>query len=524
MSALPKPLIILRANLLSAGMRWRLRQTQDIPAQHRTWRTLVGKMALTQHGRSLRLDARMRYEQFQSHVPLHSYERIAPLIERMQCGEADLLWPGQCTHYVATAGTTDQPRLLPVTADMSAHFSRAIRDALLYFTARNGCAGLLSGRRLCLFDSAQLSPLELPDNRFTAYAGDLGTIVHQHLPSWMQPPADASIPPEPDVDWSQRLQTLAAANPADDITVLGGLPHWLQLLANSVRAQQTSAQTATPASGWTHLRGVFHWGVPFEPFAEELRRTFGPAERFHEVYPSAEGFIAAQDSVNAHGLRLMTDAGLFFEFLPWRDYEEGRLAELGAKAVPLEGVRTGVNYLLLLTTPGGLCRYASGDVVRFTSTKPPRLLYAGRAPLALRAFGEHVLERELTDALVNVCARHDWQIVNFHVAPVFLSSLTGRIRGLHEWWVELKPRTIETPTGPTLAPALDAELQRLNEEYAARRRLGAMEPPLVRLVMPGVFEQWMRQSQRWGAAHRMPRSCNDRTIADELAQLARFSY
>ena len=55
--------------------------------------------------------------------------------------------------------------------------------------------------------------------------------------------------------------------------------------------------------------------------------------------------------------------------------------------MPLEGVHVGEDYVLLLTTPGGLCRYAIGDVVRFVSTSPPRLVYAGRTRLQLSAFG-----------------------------------------------------------------------------------------------------------------------------------------
>jgi len=66
--------------------------------------------------------------------------------------------------------------------------------------------------------------------------------------------------------------------------------------------------------------------------------------------------------------------GLYHEFLRWKEYDETRLASLGGKVVSLEGVQTGVDYVLLLTTPAGLCRYVIGDVVRFTSVEPPRLI------------------------------------------------------------------------------------------------------------------------------------------------------
>jgi hypothetical protein len=50
--------------------------------------------------------------------------------------------------------------------------------------------------------------------------------------------------------------------------------------------------------------------------------------------------------------------------------------------------------------------------------------------------------------------------VHFHVAPLTVNTNTGQVRGRHEWWLELKPGTVSTPTGPQIAASLDAELQR----------------------------------------------------------------
>ena len=219
----------------------------------------------------------------------------------------------------------------------------------------------------------------------------------------------------------------------------------------------------------------------------------------------------------------MTGAGLFFEFLPMREFDEARLPSLGPRTVPLAAVQAGQDYALVLTTPAGLCRYVIGDVVRFISTEPPRLIYTGRTQLQLSAFGEHVIEKELTDSLLAVCHAHGWSITNFHVAPLFTTSLTGRNRGRHEWWIELRPGTVQTPTGVPMAAQLDAELAARNEDYEAKRRGGGLEAPVVRLVMPGVFEHWMRHHGKWGGQHKMPRCRSDRVIADGLAQVARFN-
>jgi hypothetical protein len=84
----------------------------------------------------------------------------------------------------------------------------------------------------------------------------------------------------------------------------------------------------------------------------------------------------------------------------------------------------------------------------------------GRTQLTLDAFGEHVTENHITSALTTICNQQQWRIVHFHVAPLTVNTNTGQVRGRHEWWLELKPGTVSTPTGPQIAASLDAELQR----------------------------------------------------------------
>lgn len=493
--------------------------------QERALGRLLTGFSTTAYGHTWHLDAKMTFPQFQARAPLQTYESLIPYIERMKSGEADILWPGHCNFYAVSSGTTaGRTKYLPVTGAMLEHFRKAGLDSLLYYTARVGHTGIFHGKHLFLGGSTTLSRLEQAKN-IEAYAGDLSGITALNLPGWVEkhlyePGADiAQI-----ADWPAKLQAIAERTWNRDITLLAGIPSWILILAEAVKARASRGKVKP-----THLRGVWpnleclvHGGVPIGPFADELRAQIGPKVNFHEVYPASEGFIATQDSEAAFGLRLMTDAGLFFEFLPMRDYNPDNLALLGQRTVPLEGVKAGENYALVLTTPAGLCRYLIGDVVRFVSTDVPRLVYVGRTALQLSAFGEHVIEKELTDSLLAVCQRHGWTIVNFHVAPLFGDSAAGQRRGRHEWWVELRPYTQETPTGPVLAAELDTELKRLNDDYEAKRNGGGLEPPVVKLVMPGVFEHWMRTKDKWGGQNKMPRCRSDRQIADELRQIARF--
>lgn len=528
MMALPKSLLPLGVSFLTTRVTRQLRaRGRAVKAQQKALGTLLAGFAPTDFGDEHGLEADMTAAAFRAAVPPRTYEQFGPYIDRMKQGEESVLWPGFCSFYAVTSGTSSGTgKHLPVTEAMLRHFRQAGLDALLYYTARVGHSAVFRGRHLFLGGVTTLAPLDAAKEP-PAFAGDISGIATLNLPRWVEKQlyepgtAIAHL-----TDWPAKLRAIAERTVTRDISLVAGLPSWLLQLAEAVRGESSrrgGAAAATLQTIWPNLECVVHGGVPLGPFAAELRAAVGAGVVFHEVYPASEGFIAAQDTEASAGLRLMTDVGLYYEFLPRKEYDESRLASLGEKVVPLEGVQAGVDYVLLLTTPAGLCRYVVGDVVRFTSVEPPRLIYVGRTQLQLSTFGEHVVEKELTDTLISVCQRHGWIITNFHVAPLLDPPVAGRPTGGHEWWVELKPRSIETPTGPVLAAEIDRELQELNPEYAARRQRGGMAAPVVRLVMPGVFERWMRARDTWGGHHKMPRCRADRRIADELGQLAPFS-
>ncbi|MFT3868974.1 MAG: GH3 auxin-responsive promoter family protein [Nibricoccus sp.] len=522
MPVLPRSLLTIGARFLTVRTTRRLRDPQRIlPAQHKTFARLTSAMARCSFGRENGLHPGITYTEFQAKIPLRTYENFIAPIERMKRGEADVLWPGRCRYYAVSSGTTaGRTKYLPITDAMLAHFRQAGLDSLLYYAARTGSTSVFSGKQLFLGGSTALAYIE-ESKPFEAWAGDLSGITATHMPGWVnhylyEPGADvAQIG-----NWPEKIKAIAERTHNRDLRLVAGIPSWVLILAAAVRerAAKGSALSADLRAVWPNLECLIHGGVPIAPFAEELRATLGAGVNFHEVYPASEGFIATQDADAALGLRLMTDVGLFFEFLPLNEFDETRLGELGPKAVPLEGVKAGIDYALVLTTPAGLMRYVIGDVVRFVSTDIPRLVYAGRTKLQLSAFGEHVIEKELTDALAIVCQRHGWTPVNFHVAPLFVDAATGRNRGSHEWWIELK--TLPEPSITAIfAAELDAELIRLNDDYEAKRKGLGLEPPVIRLVASGTFEQWMRAHGKWGGQSKMPRCRSDREIADALAKL-----
>ncbi len=501
--------VVAAARTAAAG--WRLRRNVDEAGTQRdAWQHLVMQLARTKFWSARGVGTGMTLGQFRSRVPLHTYAEIEPAVRRMRTGEADVLWPGVCRRYASTAGVEhNAPRVLPVTEGLLGHVRRASFDALALQRLRTGLRQLNRGHTWLCGSPAQLrapegegaavstvgaAPDALVFPGFLAAGGFVSGECVARIPAW---PAEGG--------------TLALNLPPGDVGLIAGSPPAVVQIG---RAQAASGHA------WASLQCLVLGGVPWTPYADELRTLFGPRVQFHEIYAAAEAIIAAQAGAPGQGLRVLADHGVYFEFLPMSDFDAGAVAGKGDKTVPLADVATGVDYAIVLTTPGGLARHVLGDVVRFVARQPARLIYVGHTRLRLNGAGENLPESELTDALARLCRRRGWRTVHFHVAP-WQESPSAPPR--HEWWIELRAGTVETPMGGFMAPELDDDLQRVNPCYSHVRQSGRLAAPIVRLVMPGVFEQWLRATGRWDGHLKFARCRPDRQIADALAALTQFA-
>ena len=515
-----KSLMAFRTNLMTAKEHRRLKkQGTEIQDQHDAFAKLIPQLAKTNYGRTHEITAKIDYPFFQENTPLASYEQIEPYVQKMIEGSPNELWPGTCRFFGVTSGTSNnKPKRIPVTEEMLQHFQSAELQSLLYYTSRTGHAGIFKGRHLHL---GGINPV-VPYNN-TTFTGDLCAITELVLPHWMNENLH-----EPDLsiaqitDWDQKLEAIASHVVGKDLSLINGIPNWIGSFIETVDKQLATNGSSIKniSSLWPNLECICHHGIPISPYLNELSTKAGKTIHFHETYPTAEGFIAAQDSQRADGLRLMCNTGIFFEFLPVTRMDKSNLASCAPYAIPLSEVTTGIDYALIVTTPAGLCRYFLGDVVRFQSTTPPRLIHIDRADSMANAFQEGLTTKDITGAITTICNIRNWTLTEFHLAPIFKNENSLRVAGRHEWWVELKPPSKATPISEKIEKALDAHLSKANPIYEAKRTQNTLGSPLVRLVMPGVFKNWMKKHNKWGGQNKMPRASADRQIADELMKLA----
>lgn len=520
-----KPLLNIAGDWFTTLTRRRLQQRHRAKkAQTRALPVLLRSLARTSRGQELGIKPEMSAGDFRMTVPLADHRDLQPWIERVKSGESDLLWPGKCQCFAATAGTTTgTPRLVPVTPAMQAAYSAGNRAALLHATARAGGVYPLLGRVLLLGGNVPTN--QLKEDSPVAVA-DLATLAAIQQPEWIarhyfEPGSRIALRR----DWDTMVERILKRTRQRDITLIAGNPQWVLAFSNRVLKMVSAGKKRKKnlLSVWPNLRSLALTGDFPGPITSQLKQIAGGSVILHEVFATTEAIIAAQGPGSLPGLRLLAETGVYYEFLPLDDYAPADLALLGPKAVPLDEVVKDRNYLLVLTTPAGLVRHVTGDVVSFTAVNPPRILPMGQIDLRLNTFGENLFTRDVIQVLTDLCRAKKWPLSFFHVAPLKNRSELGVNYGCHEWWIELQAGTVDTPTGPIIAAELDQRLQNHHEGYKLRRWNGNLEAPFVRLVMPGAFAHWLRHHQKWGGPHKLPITRNDREIADSLTEMARFA-
>jgi hypothetical protein len=308
-------------------------------------------------------------------------------------------------------------------------------------------------------------------------------------------------------DWEFKMQAIVNETIDEKVTSLAGVPSWMLVLLNNV-LETTNKQSVFDI--WPNLEVYFHGGVSFLPYADQYKAILPKKDfRYYEIYNASEGFFAIQDQNNSSELLLMLDYGIFYEFIPMDAYGTPQ-----QRIIPLADVEKNKNYAVVITTNAGLWRYKIGDTIRFTSLHPYRIKVSGRTKHHINVFGEELIIENAEDALKKVCKKTKAQIVDYTAAPIFMS---GRDKGGHEWLIEFKtpPEDIDYFT-----ELLDNALKSLNSDYEAKRYNNiTLNSPKIHIARHHLFYDWLKQQDKLGGQHKVPRLSNTRHYMDALLKL-----
>jgi hypothetical protein len=440
------------------------------------------------------------YKTFSERVPVSTYEDLEPMIELTRKGAQNVFWNTPIKWFAKSSGTTNaKSKFIPVSNEAleDCHY-KGSKDLLCMYLNNNENSEMFLGKSLRLGGSSQIY-----ENNNT-YFGDLSAILIENMPIW----AEFSSTPSSKIslmsEWETKLTHIIDETKNENVTSFAGVPSWMLVLLNRIMSE-TGKESVTEI--WPNLEVYFHGGVSFEPYREQYKKIL-PRNNFkyYEIYNASEGFFAIQDLNYSNDLLLMLDYGIFYEFIPMDTF-----GTENQKVVRLEDVELFKNYAVVITTNAGLWRYMIGDTVRFTSLSPYRIRVSGRTKHYINVFGEELMVENTDMALSKTCSVLDCEVKDYTVAPVFMK---GKEKGSHEWMIEFKkyPEDINL-----FQKTLDENLQALNSDYEAKRYNNMTLNPLsVNVARENLFYDWLKENNKLGGQHKIPRLSNERDYLEQL--------
>lgn len=465
-----------------------------IEAQEAVLESLLDKAKATEFGKAYNfaaiLSSKNKAQAFAEQVPYFDYNKLkTEWWQRVIDGEENITWPGSPDYFALSSGTTGKKsKRIPVTNDMiEAIKSAGIKqvEALSNFKLP---ASFFEKDIMMLGSSTDLN------ERNGHLEGEISGITASKIPFWFE----GYYKPGKEIakidDWDERVQHIAEKAKDFDIGALSGIPSWMELMLKKVIDYN---QVDNIHDIWPNLQVYTSGGVAFAPYEKSFNKLLKHPITVIDTYLASEGFIAFQERPDTDAMRLVTDNGIYFEFVPFKpDYinEDGSLKQ-DAPAVGLSEVELNQDYVLLITTVAGAWRYLIGDTIEFTDVARAEIKITGRTKFFLNVVGSQLSVNKMNTALMEMEKQYKIEIPEFTLSAVKIDD-----DFYHHWYLGSDANLDENE----LAETLDNLLQNANKNYKVARSK-ALKGVKVSVLSPSVFADWSGHQKKKGGQVKMER-------------------
>ena len=458
--------------------------------------SLVKTAEKTLFGREHQFETIKNIQDFQNLVKIADYEDLKPYIEKVKKGQRNILWTDTPEYFAKTSGTTSGSKYIPISKEGMPYQIAAAQSAIFHYISQKNNADFVAGKMIFLQGSPELEEIN------GIKTGRLSGIVAHHIPNYLQKNRLPSLKTNLIEDWETKVDEIVKETEKENMTLISGIPPWLIMYFEKLIERNGKKITEL----FPNLQLIITGGVNFEPYREKMNELLGKPVDTIQTFPASEGFFAFQDDYQNEGLLLLTNHGIFYEFVPLEEY-----GKPDAKRLTVKDVELHKDYALILTTNSGLWAYSIGDVVRFISKNPYRVVVSGRTKHFTSAFGEHVIAFEVEEAMKATVEKFPAQITEFHLAPQ-----VNPTEGLpyHEWFIEFEkePENLEI-----FSNNLDEEMRNRNTYYDDLISGNILKPLIISKLRKNAFQDYAKSEGKLGGQNKIPRLANDRKIGDFLS-------
>lgn len=440
-----------------------------------------------------------KHQAFRNTVPYFDYNQINEAWwHKLHEGQTDVTWPGSPDYFALSSGTTGKTsKRIPVTDAMIDAIRQAGIKQVLAISNFDLPADFFETGILMLGSSTDL--IENDDH----LEGEISGISASNIPSWFS----GYYKPGKEIaqidDWDERVAKIAEKAPDWDIGALSGIPSWIELMLKEVIKKHNLNNIHEI---WPNLQVYTSGGVAFGPYEKSFNALMGKPVTVIDTYLASEGFIAFQARPETDAMKLVTDNGIYFEFVPFDpDYilEDGSLSK-DAPSLTLSEVETGQNYVLIISTVSGAWRYLIGDTIEFTNVERAEIKITGRTKFFLNTVGSQLSVNKLDDALQDIMETFDIEIPEYT-----LCAKKYEDGFYHTWYLG----TSATQDPNEIAEKLDASLKAANKNYKVARSK-ALKGVKVFTINPDVFYSWNDSNKKKGGQVKMERVMKEDKFAE----------
>ena len=486
---------IFAKNIAKKTARWVKR---PLETQNKVFNEIIAKAANTHFGKDHNFSGIRSYADFTNNVPIRDYEELKVYVEKVVAGEENVLWPEKPLYFAKTSGTTSGAKYIPITKESIKCQVEASRNAILNYIHETGNVDFVDKKMIFLQGSPEMQ------EKNGVQLGRLSGISAHYVPNYLQKNRLPSWETNCIEDWETKVNTIVEETVNEDMGVIAGIPSWVQMYFEKLNERSGKKI----GDLFQNFQLFIYGGVNYEPYRSKFEELIGRKVDSIELFPASEGFFAYQDSQKEKGMLLLLNSGIFYEFVRADSFFEDYPERITIKDVELD-----VNYVMIISTNAGLWAYNLGDTVQFISLKPFKIIVSGRIKHFISAFGEHVIAKEVEQAMQQAIAQTDAVVNEFTVAPQI--SPEGDQLPFHEWLVEFD----REPTDKrSFIKILDTSLQNQNSYYFDLIEGKILQTLKLTSIERGGFKAYMKSIGKLGGQNKIQRLANDRKVADGLSK------
>jgi hypothetical protein len=437
------------------------------------------------------LNAENPLEKFAQTIPYHNYETMKDKWwNKVIDGQKDITWPGVPDYFALSSGTTGkESKRIPVTDAMVDAIRQAGINQVFALKNFDLPADFFEKEILMLGSSTDL--IEKDEH----LEGEISGISASNIPGWFS----GYYKPGKEIakidNWDKRVKKIAEKAKDWDIGALSGIPSWIELMLEAVIKYHN---LDTIHDIWPNLQVFTSGGVAFGPYEKSFNKLLGKPILVLDTYLASEGFLAFQERPDTKAMKLITDNGIYFEFVPFKpEYinQDGSIVS-DAPSLTIADVELNQDYILIISTVSGAWRYLIGDTIAFTNIERAEIIITGRTKFFLNTVGSQLSVNKLDSAIKHVEEKLDVSITEYTIcAKRFGEDF------YHSWY--LGSDQMDTDNDK-IAELIDAYLSEANKNYSVARSK-ALAGVKVNVVSPKVFHEWSNANKKKGGQVKMER-------------------